>query len=77
MADSRSSAYSDKTDQTYCKGQCILYKGSQAMILDVHPVFTIKIKGENKIICGNAILPDVCFMDKEDFTVFSYQSRQG
>ena len=75
MADSRSNAYSGKTDRTYFKGQCILYKGVEARILDVQPIFTIKIEGKNQIICGNAILKDVCFMDKEDFTVLSYQSR--
>ena len=75
MADSRSSACAGKTEHTYGKGQCILYKGVEARILDVQPIFTIKIEGKNQIICGNAILKDVCFMDKEDFTVLSYQSR--
>jgi hypothetical protein len=71
MDDSRSSACSGKTDQPYCQGQWILYKGAAARILDVQPVFTIKIQGKNKIICGNAILQDVSFMDQEDCTVLS------
>jgi hypothetical protein len=75
MADSQSSAYSGKTDQTYFKGQCILYKGAEAMILDVHPVLTIKIQGKNKIICGNAILNDVGPGDNRDFNILPFHNR--
>lgn len=72
MANSKSSAYAVTTEQTYCKGQYIFYQGDEAKILDVKPVFTIKLEGKNKIICGNAILQDVCLKDKRDFPVPSF-----
>ena len=48
------------SDTTYYKGQTINFQGIEAMILDVKPVLTIKIKGKNQIICGNALLKDIC-----------------
>jgi hypothetical protein len=41
------------------KGQRIIYKGEEASVLDVKPVFTIKVKGKNMVVCGNALLNDV------------------
>ena len=42
----------------YQKGQKIIYKGQEASILEIKPVFTIRIKGKRHVICGN-ILNDV------------------
>ena len=49
-----------KTDSPYRTGQSIYYKGDEAKILAVKPVFTIKIKGKTQIVCGNILLNDVC-----------------
>ena len=49
-----------KTDSAYRKGQSIYYKGDEAKILDVKPVFTIKIKGKSHIMCGDILVNDVC-----------------
>jgi hypothetical protein len=47
----------DKAD--FHKGQRIIYKGEEASVLDVKPVFTIKVKGKNMVVCGNVLLNDV------------------
>ena len=60
MDNNQDKEYSLKTDQTYRKGQSIFYKGDEARILDVKPVFIIKIKGKSKVICGDVLLNDVC-----------------
>ena len=41
------------------KGQRIIYKGEEASVLDVKPVFTIKVTGKNMVVCGNVLLNDV------------------
>jgi hypothetical protein len=40
---------------TYQKGQRILFKGEEAIVLEVEPVITIQVLGENHIACGNII----------------------
>ena len=50
---------STKKEQTFQKGQTVIYQGEEASILDVEPVFTIKIKIKNQIVCGNNLLDDV------------------
>jgi hypothetical protein len=40
------------------KGQKLIYKGEEAIVLDVNPVFVIKVTGKNQVVCGN-ILDDV------------------
>ena len=40
------------------KGQRILYKGKEAIVLEVEPVITIQVIGKNQIICGN-IMDDI------------------
>ena len=47
-----------KADQLYRPGQHIIYKGEDARILEVKPVFTIRISGKSHVICGN-IFQDV------------------
>ena len=42
----------------YQKGQKIIYKGQEASILEIKPVFTIRIKGKGHVVCGN-ILNDI------------------
>ena len=42
----------------YYKGQQIIYKGEEAEVLAVTPVFIIKVIGKNQVVCGN-ILNDV------------------
>ena len=74
MADSQNREYSVKTDTTHSKGQYIFYKGDEAKILDVKPVFTIKIEGKNKIVCGNAILKDVCLKNNGDFHISAFKN---
>ncbi len=74
MAERRSGGCPGTINQTCWKGQRILYKGAEALIVDVQPVLIIKIREKNTIICGNAILPDVCFMAKEDLPVLSLKA---
>ena len=40
------------------KGQKLIYKGEEAIVLDVNPVFVIKVTGNHQVVCGN-ILDDV------------------
>jgi hypothetical protein len=60
MDNNQDKEYYIKTDGTYHKGQNIFYKGDEARILDLKPVFTIKIKGKSQVICGNILLKDIC-----------------
>jgi hypothetical protein len=47
-----------QADQLYRRGQHIIYKGEDAQVLEVKPVFTIRISGRSHVICGN-IFQDV------------------
>lgn len=47
-----------KADQLYRRGQHVFYKGEDARVLEVKPVFTIRISGKSHVICGN-IFQDV------------------
>jgi len=47
-----------KADQRYRPGQHVFYKGEDARVLEVKPVFTIRISGKSHVICGN-IFQDV------------------
>lgn len=47
-----------KADKRYRRGQHIVYKGEDAQVLEVNPVFTIRISGKSHVICGN-IFKDV------------------
>lgn len=40
-------------DGFFHKGQRVIYKGREAKVINVNPVFTIRIEGEHEIICGN------------------------
>ncbi len=46
-------AYQGETNPPYHRGQYIVYKGEDAQVLEVKPVFTIRIKGKSHVICGN------------------------
>jgi hypothetical protein len=54
------------------KGQKLIYKGEEAIVLNVNPVFVIKVMGNHKVVCGN-ILDDVRSLrggeSKEDIKV--------
>jgi len=39
--------------EMYHKGQRVIYKGEEAEIINVSPVFTIKMVGRCKVVCGN------------------------
>ena len=43
---------------TYQKGQKIFFKGEEAIVLEVEPVFTVQVIGKNHIVCGN-IMGDI------------------
>jgi hypothetical protein len=64
--------YSIKTSELYHKGQKIIYKGAEAIVLDINPVFVIKVIGNHQVVCGN-ILDDVISLQggesKEDIKV--------
>jgi hypothetical protein len=42
-----------QADLLYRRGQHIMYKGEDAQVLEVKPVFTIRISGRSHVICGN------------------------
>jgi selenophosphate synthetase-related protein len=42
-----------RVNETYHKGQKILYKGEDAHVIEVEPVLTISIDGKYHINCGN------------------------
>ena len=39
----------------FYRGQRVIYKGREAKIINVNPVFTIRIESEHEIICGNIV----------------------
>ena len=48
--------HSKKTDGMYQKGQRIIYKGEEAEVLAITPVFVIKVTGKNRVVCGNILI---------------------
>ena len=56
--------HSIKTNELYHKGQQIIYKGEEAEVLGVNPVFVIKVTGKNQVVCGN-ILDDVSPLQRD------------
>ena len=44
-----------KADEPYHKGQNIFYKGEEAQVIEVKPVFTIRINNKCHVICGNIL----------------------
>ena len=40
---------------SYQKGQRIFFKGEEAIVLEVEPVFTVQVMGKSHIACGNII----------------------
>ena len=51
---------SNRKDCIFHKGQSIIYQGEEASVINVRPVFIIKIKDKNQVICGDHLLDDVC-----------------
>lgn len=46
--------------QSIAKGQTVIYQGEEANILGVEPVFIIKIKNKNHIVCGDILRNEIC-----------------
>ena len=40
-------------DEFFHKGQRVIYQGREAKVINVNPVFTIRIEGKYEIICGD------------------------
>jgi hypothetical protein len=40
-------------DVLFYKGQRVIYQGREAKVINVNPVFTIRIEGKHEIICGD------------------------
>ena len=40
-------------DVVFYKGQRVIYQGRDAKVINVNPVFTIRIEGKHEIICGD------------------------
>jgi hypothetical protein len=53
----------DKEKAPYQTGQKIIYNGEKAIVLEVEPVFTVKITGKNQIICGNIMKGIIPYKD--------------
>ena len=47
-------------DAIFHKGQGVIYKGREAKVINVNPVFIIKIKNNNHVVCGDVLLDDLC-----------------
>ena len=47
---------SDRKDCIFRKGQMVLYMGKEAKVLNVRPVFIIRLKDTCEIICGDTLL---------------------
>ena len=39
----------------FYRGQRVIYQGQEAKVVNINPVFTIKIEGKHEIICGNIV----------------------
>ena len=50
---------SNRKDYIFHKGQSIIYHGEEASVINVRPIFIIKIKDKNQVICGDHLLDDV------------------
>ena len=50
---------SNRKDCIFHKGQIVLCKGREASVLDVRPVFILRIKGKCEILCGDTLLNEV------------------
>ena len=50
---------SNMKDCIFHKGQSIIYHGEEASVINVRPIFIIKIKDKNQVICGDHLLDDV------------------
>jgi hypothetical protein len=50
---------SNRKDCIFHKGQLVLFKGREANILNVRPVFTLRINGKCEIIYGNTLPNEV------------------
>ena len=59
---------SNRKDYIFHKGQRVIYQGKEANVINVRPVFIIKIKDTNQVICGDHLLDDVCPDKKNSFT---------
>ena len=46
-------------NQSIAEGQAIIYKGEEANILSLEPVFIIKIKNKNQIVCGDRLRNEI------------------
>ena len=44
-----------KVNEPYHKGQRIVYKGEDAHVIEVKPVFIISMDGKYHVICGNIL----------------------
>ena len=49
-------SYISKAD--FHQGEKVIYKGEEAIVLNVKPVFIVKLLGRNQVVCGN-VLEDV------------------
>lgn len=50
---------SNREDYLFHKGQIVIYKGREASVLDVRPVFIIRLKDTCEIICGDTLLNEI------------------
>ena len=46
-------------EQMFLRGQTVIYQGEEARVIDVEPVFTIKTKNTNRLVCGDTLLNDL------------------
>lgn len=61
----RRNDHASAAEHLYRRGQHIIYKGEDAQVLEVKPVFTIRISGKSHVICGN-IFQDIQPTPNED-----------
>jgi len=46
-------------NQSIAEGKAIIYEGEEANILSLEPVFIIKIKNKNHIVCGDRLRNEI------------------
>jgi hypothetical protein len=74
MANDHYNGYALGTATAYREGQSIFYKGDTAKILDVKPIFIIKIEGNNKVDCGDVLIHDVCLKETSNLNTTIFEN---
>jgi hypothetical protein len=59
--------YFAEIKRMYQRGQRIIYEGNEAEIIEISPVFTIRIVGKSTVICGNTLYNEIMPYNSHDY----------